>query len=565
MFPTFRLSVVLGSLALSAACSPNPVSNPNSDKADSLIVCPENADLNSAEGSQRRCVDTDSGQFVATECCADVCAGADWREQSNGTFCAWGDDPGTEGAVTGQFAPRTCCELNDELSCEVAESVADSCEDTGRGREVASACCEASPDVCHPAVANQLRSCIEDTLEDSAFDAEASALLNSEALELCANEGDLQGPMLDGLCLSDPSSEFCSMDFETFATDYVQACETEFEPVYNCVFGRTYWQISENPRIRVTDRSVLRLSDAQALSSAEQSRILLAIGESAADANITLIEGFDFVDQNEINKMQFWDGSNDLGFIAYEFGAGDNSFGAIFHAGSGELAARIVDGDIYDGTPQANLGCDVSIGPGWATCSDTADCGGGLRCEGTINEHPTEGTIGKCVDTSLGQGDPTDGNTCASNADCSFENGLLCSGLTIFDEGFCRPAWMFGSFAAEASIAIPANGSVEQDIFVYGLATVPEDARIYLRVMHPNLSDLDITVIPAGRDNGSLATVFTGATDAISGQVGITIDTNLMHPGDETLNGRWTLHIENNGSSTGSARDYALQFSSRFD
>jgi hypothetical protein len=38
-----------------------------------------------------------------------------------------------------------------------------------------------------------------------------------------------------------------------------------------------------------------------------------------------------------------------------------------------------------------------------------------------------------------------------------------------------------------------------------------------------------------------------------------------MHPGDEDLNGRWTLRIENTGGATGSGSGYALQFSSRFD
>ncbi len=564
MFPTLRLSLLLGTLALSAACSPNPASGPNGDKADGLIECPENADLNSAEGTQRRCVNTDNGQFVATECCAEVCAGADWREQENGTFCAWGDDPGGSGAVTGQFAPRTCCDLNDELSCEVAEAVGDACQDTGRGRDVASACCEASPDVCHPAVANELRDCIEILLEDAEFDSEATPLLNSEALAQCASEGDLQGPMLDSLCFSDPNSEFCSIDFETFATDYVQACEVEFEPVYNCTFGRMFWQLSENPRFLFTERSTLDLADAQALPLDEQARIVLAMGETAADDDIDLVEGFDFVDQNEINKLRFWDGSNDMAFVAYEFGAGDNSFGAVFHADSGELAARIVDGDIYDGTAQANLGCDIAVGPGWAACSEDADCGGGLRCEGRI-EHPTEGSIGKCIEPALGQGHPANGNDCASEADCSFADGLLCSGLTIFDNGFCRPAWMFGSFAAETSFSIPANGVAVQDIFVYGLATVPEDARIQFNLNHPDVSALNITVIPAGRDNASLATVFTGATDASPGQTSLNIDANLMHPGDEDLNGRWTLRIENTGGATGSGSGYALQFSSRFD
>lgn len=561
-----RLSLAFGSLLFSAvACSPNPTGGPNGDKADGLIECPVNAELNSAQGSQKRCVDSDNGQFVATECCADVCAGADWREQTNGTFCAWGDDPGTQGAQAGQFAPRTCCELNEELSCDVAETVGDACEDTGRGVEVASACCESSPDSCHPAVAGELRDCVELVMEDNEFDSEALPLLNSEALALCASEGDLQGPMLDSLCFGDPDSEFCQVTFETFATNFVQACETELSPEYRCVFGLTYGDMLDNPRFHFVERSELVLADAQALSTDEQARILLAIGESAADTNIDLVEGFDFVDDNRINKLRFWDGSNDLPFVAYEFGAGDNSFGAVFHSDTGALAARIVDGDIYDGSPSANLGCDIDVGPGQAFCSEDGDCDGDLRCNGRVDGHPAQSPLGKCVDTSAGQGLPQNGADCASEADCSFDDGLLCSGLSIFDVGFCRPAWMFGRFSSESSSSIPANGVVEQDIFVYGLATVPEDANIKFNLSHSDVSALNITVIPAGRDNASLATVFTGATDAVAGQTSLAIDGNLFHPGDEDLNGRWTLRIENTGSGTGSVNGYQLDFSSRFD
>lgn len=56
-------------------------------KADDSSSCPANATLNSGSGSQRRCIDADSGQFIATACCAQVCAGADWQPQTNGERC----------------------------------------------------------------------------------------------------------------------------------------------------------------------------------------------------------------------------------------------------------------------------------------------------------------------------------------------------------------------------------------------------------------------------------------------------------------------------------------------
>ncbi len=561
------LALALASLLLSAAaCSPTPDAGPSGDgdKADSLLTCPAHVGLNSAEGSQRRCVNTDNGQFVATACCADVCAGADWREQQNGTFCAWVDEPGTPGAQVGQFAPRICCDLNERLSCEVAEVVGDTCQDASRGREVSAACCQSTPEACHPMVASELRACVDQVMEDNASDPESLPMLPSEALAVCASEGDLQGPMLDSLCQFHPDSEFCQVTMESFATQFVPACAGDLAPEYSCVFGPRYHEIFQSSRFVVAAHADLRLADAQALPAAEQSQILQALAQSALGQASDLNEAFDFVDDNRINQVRLWDGSNDQPFIAYEFGAGDNSFGAIFHADSGQLAARIIDGDIFDGSANAGLGCDISVGPGWKTCSENSDCSSGMRCEGRISGHPAQSSLGKCVDPLAGQGVPGNGDDCASAADCSFVDGLVCSGLTR-SAGFCRPAWMSARFEARTSSLISAGGVVEQDIFVYGLGNTPEDAVIKFDISHTRVRDLNITVIPAGRDNASLATVFTGATDALPGQTSLSINANLFHPGDEDLNGRWTLHIENTGNGTGSVSGYELDFSSRFD
>jgi cytochrome c peroxidase len=77
---------------------------------DSLLgSCPAEAAITGA-GNQRACRDTQTNETVAAECCAAQCEGADWRQQANGTFCAYVDGA-PEGARVGQFAPRMCCEL----------------------------------------------------------------------------------------------------------------------------------------------------------------------------------------------------------------------------------------------------------------------------------------------------------------------------------------------------------------------------------------------------------------------------------------------------------------------
>lgn len=74
------------------------------------LECPAEAAI-SGQGAQRACRDSDTGDAVAPECCAAQCEGADWREQANGSFCAYVHGA-PEGARVGQFAPRLCCELD---------------------------------------------------------------------------------------------------------------------------------------------------------------------------------------------------------------------------------------------------------------------------------------------------------------------------------------------------------------------------------------------------------------------------------------------------------------------
>lgn len=69
------------------------------------------------------------------------------------------------------------------------------------------------------------------------------------------------------------------------------------------------------------------------------------------------------MDAGELRVVKFWEDSNGRAYEAFEYGAGDNSFGAIFAMQNGALAARIIDGDIYDNSISATLGCNIAIGP----------------------------------------------------------------------------------------------------------------------------------------------------------------------------------------------------------
>jgi hypothetical protein len=149
--------------------------------------------------------------------------------------------------------------------------------------------------------------------------------------------------------------------------------------------------------------------------------------------------------------------------------------------------------------------------------------------------------------------------------DCPLEHGLLCSGISVFDVGFCRPAWMFGGFEDAMSSEIPDGGVLERDIFVYGLASVHEDARIVVRLQHPDPSQLRITLRGALQDEGTISTVFDGPAEGATGPE-LVLDRRILHPGDEQLNGRWTLVIEDLvPTGVGAIEGWEMHFSSRFD
>lgn len=348
-------------VALLSACAPEGSPLPHSGaggKADDLFSCPANPTLNAGSGSQRRCIDADNGKFVATACCADVCAGADWQSQANGDRCRWVDGVGLDGAVLGQFAPSMCCELNDSLECTSAQVVGGHCQSSA-GDSVEPVCCQQAPITCHPLVAEQLRDCVTAVLADVATDPDAPPMSESEALDLCANEGDLMGPMLDSLCLVDPG--FCDLDFESFALDFVAACNQEIAAEFTCAFGHTFGDFLDRDNLLVLeDRRMEHAEAVQLLSAAEKEQVIIALHQSSHTDVVTLSEAFAAMDAGELRAVSVLQTSTGRTYQAFEYGAGDNSFGAIFDTQTGALAARIIDGDLYDSSSSASLGCDIS-------------------------------------------------------------------------------------------------------------------------------------------------------------------------------------------------------------
>lgn len=121
------------------------------------------------------------------------------------------------------------------------------------------------------------------------------------------------------------------------------------EPDEGCLFGDTYREIQWSTRIVVTSRA--RWTSAEGLSTLERAQVVLAVHQSSHADVTTAEEAFDRVDQNEINHVELFDAVGARAFVALEYGAGDNSYGAIFAAGTTEVVASIHDGDLLDCVP----------------------------------------------------------------------------------------------------------------------------------------------------------------------------------------------------------------------
>ncbi len=331
-----------------------------------------------------------------------------------------------------------------------------------------------------------------------------------------------------------------------------------------CALGERFVELFAQPSIVVdSDRRLVR-ADLPTLDSQQTDQIIQAVRQSAYDDVQTIEEAFQAVDAGEIRELRFFEGSRGQYLVAYEFGAGDNSYGAVFDSQSGELVARILDGDFYDGSAPPRLGCGLPRGPYFADCGSDADCTGAERCNG-LTALPDGRTIGRCAQ-ALGEDLPSSGSRCETSAQCDPSAGLLCLGRE--QSGFCRPAWMARTFSNPSIVEVAPSTSVRSTIEVYGLATVPEDLVLSLLVQHRNPGRLRIRLLgPAGED-GTVITVFDGRQGPGVTRNGseLRVAGQQPHSGDESVNGVWTLIVENlDRTASATLSGLALRASSRWD
>jgi hypothetical protein len=118
-----------------------------------------------------------------------------------------------------------------------------------------------------------------------------------------------------------------------------------------CLFGTTYGDLSSPAApARTTSTRTLTAADLGTLSVLQKQQIVLALQQSSNTDVKTAEQAFARADGGEINVRELYDEKGARTFTAYEYGAGDNSYGAIFAGRTTTLASKIQDGDLVSCT-----------------------------------------------------------------------------------------------------------------------------------------------------------------------------------------------------------------------
>lgn len=117
-----------------------------------------------------------------------------------------------------------------------------------------------------------------------------------------------------------------------------------------CLFGSTYGEIAGNPSLETLAKTKIYPATLDQLAPEDQHLLMLAVQQSSHTDVTTPAEALDRVDQDEVNVIYLRDPAAMRAFLAFEYGAGDNSYGAIFNRGDRTMVTNIHDGDLENCT-----------------------------------------------------------------------------------------------------------------------------------------------------------------------------------------------------------------------
>jgi hypothetical protein len=115
----------------------------------------------------------------------------------------------------------------------------------------------------------------------------------------------------------------------------------------DCLFGAQFSDIREHQALIIESEVWLR-SVAALGGELAQTQLVVAVQQSSHTDVATAAEALARVDQREVRRIELRQTTGAGRFTVYEYGVGDNSYGAFFAAGTAELVASIHDGDLLN-------------------------------------------------------------------------------------------------------------------------------------------------------------------------------------------------------------------------
>jgi hypothetical protein len=114
----------------------------------------------------------------------------------------------------------------------------------------------------------------------------------------------------------------------------------------SCVFGQTYGEIFDNAALAIINQRKVYPADLPMLNQQERAWLVEAVKQSSHTDVTTAEEAIMRVDQEEMNIVYMHEPAAQRMFVAFEYGAGDNSYGAVFSRTDGSMVTNIHDGDL---------------------------------------------------------------------------------------------------------------------------------------------------------------------------------------------------------------------------
>jgi hypothetical protein len=315
--------------------------------------------------------------------------------------------------------------------------------------------------------------------------------------------------------------------------------EGEGEPM-SCALPDRYPLFFRDRNLVVVDSRTIDV--VEGLTNEEQARFVQSF-RSPAIANAQ--QGFDAIDDSQLHITRLYELSSGANIHAYEYGRGDTSVGMVFAEQPPRTIALINDGDIED--------CSLRRGTLGIECEDNDSCSAPRECLGAV---AAPSSAGVCVDLREATG-PGVGSACTVAGQCAL--GQRCAGLGPQRTGTCLPAWTAGTFVVNPQPVTLEGAISDVEFVVSGLATVDTEVFIEVLLFGNALAQSSLML----RSPSAEHPLFS-VGDVAGGEFAA----RLLVPnfsGDASVNGQWSLVLEQPAGAVAELNDAVVFIGSRFD